>query len=204
MYTPAYFRNSDLPSLKKFIRGNAFGALITSVENRIEVSHIPFELEEDRDHIFLHGHLSRANSQWEDFDKAGKALAVFTGAHAYVSSSWYNHINAPTWNYIAVHVTGKIELLEEGELLASLKKLTNHYETNSAKPFTVESMPDEMLHKYLKGIAGFRITVEKIEGKWKMSQNRSEEDFQNIIRELENVNDINSKMVAAEMKKIKT
>ena len=204
MYIPPYYKNNNLEEIKQFIRDNAFAVLISNGKNAPDASHIPLELIEESDgHSFLQGHVSRGNPQWKNFSSNDNVLAIFQGPHSYISSGWYNHINVPTWNYIAVHVTGKIEIVEEGEMYESLKKLVDHYESGSEKPVKVEEMPHDMMEKYMKGIVGFKIQIEKIEGKWKLSQNRDDEDYKNIIDQLQKLNDINAGLVAEEMKKLK-
>lgn len=99
------------------------------------------------------------------------------------------------------HVYGKIKIIDNDELYQSLKGLVDRYESTSSKPIKVEELPEDMMSKYMKGIVGFRISMDRIEGKWKLSQNRDKEDHQNIIRELENLGDINARLVAEEMKK---
>ena len=202
MYIPAHYRNNDLDEVLSFIRKNAFAILVSRGTSQPEASHIPLEVEVAEDkRIFLHGHISRANPQWKNFKEDEAVLAIFNGPHAYVSSQWYNHANVPTWNYIAVHVTGRLKIISEDKLYQSLKKLVDHYEEGSSNPVAMERMPSDMIDKYLKGIVGFTIEAEKIEGKWKLSQNRNEEDYRNIIRELEQINDVNAKLVAEEMKR---
>ncbi len=202
MFIPAYYRNNDLSEIKSFIRKNSFATLITHGTENPEATHIPIELIEQNDEeAYLQGHISRANPQWKCFNDTDLVLAIFQGPHSYVSSGWYNHVNVPTWNYMAVHVYGKIKIIENDELYQSLKGLVDRYESTSSKPIKVEELPEDMMSKYMKGIVGFRIAMEKIEGKWKLSQNRDKEDHKNIIRELENLGDINARLVAEEMKK---
>ncbi len=202
MFIPAYYRNSDLTEIKSFIRKNSFATLITCGTECPDATHIPIELiEQNNEEAFLQGHISRANPQWKNFSDKISVLAIFQGPHTYVSSSWYNHVNVPTWNYMAVHVYGKIKIIEGDELYQSLKGLVDRYEVISEKPIKVEEFPEEMMNKYMKGIVGFRIAIQKIEGKWKLSQNRDKEDHQNIIRQLEMLDDINAQKVAEEMKK---
>jgi transcriptional regulator len=203
MYTPAYYRKESVEEVVSFIRKNPFGIVVSQGEGAPIGSHIPFELMEDAEgKMVLQGHISRANPQWKNFEKNPEVLVIFNGPHAYVSSGWYNHINVPTWNYIAVHVTGSLKIIGEEELYRSLKTLVDRYEQGSAKPVVLENLPQEMINKYLKGIVGFNISINKLEGKWKLSQNRDEDDFKNIISHLENLNDINSKLVAEEMRKL--
>jgi transcriptional regulator len=202
MYIPAYFRNNDLSEIKSFIKMNSFGILINCHAKIPEATHIPMELVEQNEQLFLEGHLSRANKQWENFTDETNVLSIFQGPHTYVSSSWYNHVNVPTWNYIAVHIYGKIKIINEKDLYQSLDQLMDKYETISSSPIKLKDMPVELIDKYMKGIVGFRIEIEKIEGKWKMSQNRNEEDFTNIILELEKLNNVNAGLIANEMKRM--
>jgi transcriptional regulator len=148
----------------------------------------------------LHAHLSAANPHARQLVDGQHATAVFHGPHAYVTSRWYNHVNVPTWNYIAVHVSGVVRIMSESELRESLGQLMDHYEAGADRPLTMDSFPDEMIDKYLKGIVGFELKVEKVEGKWKLSQNRDEESFANIIRELEQLDDPGAADVAGEMR----
>ena len=202
MFIPAYYRNNDLTEIKSFIRKNSFATLITGGTDTLEASHIPIELiEQNNEEAFLQGHISRANPQWKSFSEKRDVLVIFQGPHTYVSSSWYNHVNVPTWNYMAVHVYGKIKIIEGEELYLSLKDLVDRYEKVSENPIKVEELPEEMMSKYMKGIVGFRIAIKKIEGKWKLSQNRDKEDHQNIIRQLEKLEDVNARLVAEEMRK---
>ena len=202
MYIPAYYRNNDLSEIKSFIRQNSFATLITSRNKNPEATHIPIELVEQKDgEAFLQGHISRANQQWKSFSESNQVLAIFQGPHSYVSSSWYNHINVPTWNYMAVHVYGKIKIIDGDDLYNSLKDLVDRYEIISEKPIRMEELPEDMVNKYMKGIVGFRIQIEKIDGKWKLSQNRDKEDHQNIIKQLEKLGEINANLVAEEMQR---
>jgi transcriptional regulator len=202
MFIPSHYRNNDIQSIVNFVRNNPFAIVSTSGAGLPEATHIPIEVVETESGLILQGHVSRANPHWKDFEMNHRALAIFSGPHTYVSSAWYNHANVPTWNYMAVHDSGPIEIVSEKELYQSLQKLMNHYEGNRENPVIIENLPAEMIDKYLKGIVGFNIHVEKLEGKWKLSQNRDKEDFENSIKELEKVNDINAKLVADEMKKI--
>ena len=203
MYIPNYFRNNNQHEIEAFIVKHSFAVLITHHQQKQFATHLPIEMETTvNGEKVLHGHIARGNPQWQTFENGEQALAIFTGPHTYVSSSWYNHVNVPTWNYIAVHISGFMRILNEEELFLSLKKLTDKYEVISKNPVTVEGMHDNV-RKQIKGIVGFEMRIEKMEGKWKMSQNRDEEDYKNIIRELEELNDVNAKEVAEEMKKLR-
>lgn len=202
MYIPKHFQNIDLPSIEAFIRQHGFALLITSAGGAPVVSHIPIELDTNKDDKkILRGHLARGNPQWKSFGEQ-QALAVFQGPHAYISASWYNHVNVPTWNYMAVHVYGKISIVDGHQLYDSLKTLVNKYEATMEHPVTVEGM-HTYVEQQMKGIVGFEIAIDKIEGKWKLSQNREEEDYKNVIAELEKLQEENARQVAEEMKKLK-
>lgn len=203
MFIPKYFRINDLGKIEEFIRKNSFAILI-SVENDVPLAtHIPVELEKDgKGKNVLRGHVARGNPQWKSFKNSGKVLVIFSGPHHYISSSWYNHVNVPTWNYVAVHISGRIKIVDGAALYRSLNSLVEKYESASANPVNMESMTDDV-HQQMKGIVGFEIEIETIEGKWKMSQNRDDEDFGNIIEQLEKLNTEKARLVAAEMKSIR-
>src|SRR5688500_16920562 len=130
-------------------------------------------------------------------------LVIFNGTHAYISSSWYDHENVPTWNYIAVHVYGTIKIIEGEKLLQALKNLVDRYEQKSANPVSVEKMSEKFLSREIKGIIGFEIEIEEIHSAYKLSQNRDEKNHTNIINELEKRDDSHSAAIAEEMKKRK-
>lgn len=204
MFIPAYYRNTDLKEILKFIHENSFACLVSTLEGKPWATHIPLELEENSDgqHL-LSGHISHANPQWKSFSAGETVLAIFSGPHSYVSSSWYNHVNVPTWNYIAVHVYGTIRILNEEEQYHKLKAMVDRYEKVAKNPVDMDKLPTDMMQSYMKGIVGFEISMDKIEGKWKMSQNRDAEDKASIIKELEQLKEVNATLVAAEMKGMK-
>jgi len=205
MYIPHYFRNHRLPELEEFIRKNPFAILINQHEGRSWATHIPVELEEnERGEKVLWCHVAKSNQQWKIFESNPEALVIFSGPHHYISSSWYNHINVPTWNFIAVHVYGKVQVMSEEKFYEALRRLVNRYEATSKNPVSVDTMPQEFVQKLIKGAVGFEISIDKIEGKWKLSQNRDDESARSVIHELEELNDYNAKMIAEEMKKLRS
>ena len=204
MFVPKLFRMNDLPVIEDFIRKNSFATLVTYHEEKPWATHLPLELELNQEgEKALWGHVSRANPQWKSFAGNGEALAIFQGPHTYVSSSWYNHLNVPTWNYIAIHIYGRIRIMSEEESYEILRRLVKKYEVTSANPVSVETMPQDFVKKEMKGIVAFEMSIEKLEGKWKLSQNRDEEDYRTIITELEKLNDTNAAEVASEMRKLR-
>ncbi len=189
MYIPNHYKNENINEVKEFLKQNSFGILISSVNGKHWGTHIPLELEKDElGGDSLYGHISKNNPQWDCFKENEEVLAIFNGPHAYVSSSWYNHENVPTWNYIAVHVYGKLSILNEQELMGSLKRLVDKYESNSENPVKVDKLSENTL-KSIKGIVGFKIKIENIHSAYKLSQNRNDEDHHNIVKELQNTKD---------------
>jgi transcriptional regulator len=183
VYSPAHFRVDDRKALLRFIKENPFGILISSAEGVPHATHIPFELEESGDECYLLGHVSAVNPHRYFLD-GNQVLAVFQGPHAYVSASWYGHANVSTWNYISVHVSGPVSQMQDVELDQHLRRLMAHYDKDRSTEHLEHLSPQEYLNN-LKGVFGFRIKAEKIEGNWKMSQNRNDADFVSIVLQLE-------------------
>ena len=203
MYLPKLFANENTPELIGFMRQHPFAMLVTQHEGRPFASHLPFEIVEKPTpggQFVLQAHLSRANPQWRSFGENEEVLVVFAGPHAYVSSSWYAEMNVSTWNYVAVHAYGKLRILDEAELRDALARLTRRYEAGVENPLFMEAMPDDYIARQLHGIVGFEVEITALEGKWKLSQNRSDADFHRIVGELEKSEDPDSQAVAATMK----
>lgn len=202
MYVPNAFRNENVNEVKEFVRNNAFGILINKSSNKLLATHIPFELtKNDSGKDILQGHLSKANEQWKEFENNSEVLAIFTGSHAYISSSWYDHENVPTWNYIAVHIYGKIKIIEGDDLKRSLKRLVDNYEKSSKHPVRIEDMSSKFFNREIRGIVGFEIEITEIQSAYKLSQNRDHNNYSMIIEALEKRGDSSSKEVASEMRK---
>ena len=199
MYTPRYAQNTDVHAIKEFIKHNGFGIIVSQLNQKLIATHIPLEFTSDESKLV--GHISRANPQWRNFDEQIEVLTIFSGPHAYISSSWYDHENVPTWNYIAAHVYGKINIMGDDELYQSLKSLVDKYEATSTHPTTVEKMSLEYVRKSMQGLVGFQISITSIEASYKLSQNRDEKNHGRVIHELEKRNDPASLQVASEMKK---
>ena len=203
MFIPNYYKNENIEEVKSFLKKNSFGILISQDSGKISGTHIPMELDTDENgEDVLVGHISKANPQSKYLKNEEEILAIFNGPNSYISSSWYQKENVPTWNYIAVHVYGKIKIIEGEELLDSLKKLVNKYEQNSKNPVSVEKMSSRTLRQ-INEIVGFSIKINEIQAAYKLSQNREETDYHNIISELEKAGNSNSIKIAEEMKKVK-
>ncbi len=199
MYTPKLNRNENTEELQAFIRMNGFGILVSTVAGKPWASHIPLMLSADGKK--LSGHIARGNKQWKEWNLETEILAIFSGPHAYISSSWYDHENVPTWNYLAVHVYGHLKILSDHELLQSLKELTDKYEKHSERPVSVEKMNPDFVKKEMLGIVGFEIEITKMEATYKLSQNRDTKNHDAIVTELEKRKDHASTAIANEMKK---
>ena len=198
MYIPAHYKNENLDEVREFIKQNSFGILVNQVNDRPWASHIPLELDVDKHgQEVLLGHISRANFQLEDFRKEQEVLCIFNGPHSYISSSWYKEEEVPTWNYIAVHIYGRLELLDEEAVLASLHKLVDKYERDSADPISIPNLSPSTMRQ-IEGIIGFQIVIKDIQAAYKLSQGRKE-DHPNIIRELKNKGCPGSSAIAEHM-----
>ena len=204
MYIPNYYKNENIDEVRSFVAANSFGILVSQVKGKPWATHLPLELDKNAaDQDVLLGHLSKGNPQWQSFTNNSDVLAIFSGVHSYVSPSWYNHENVPTWNYIAVHIYGKIKIIEGDALLQALKKIVDRYEAASQKPVSVETMSQKLLKKELRGIVGFEIQIETIEAAYKLSQNRDAVNHAQIIAELQKKGDPQSLGMANEMLKHK-
>ncbi|MCX8491423.1 MAG: FMN-binding negative transcriptional regulator, partial [Cyclobacteriaceae bacterium] len=181
MYTSTYAKNENEEDIKDFIRKNGFGIVVSTVEGKLWATHIPLILSGNK----LQGHVSRGNKQWRTLPQNEEVMVIFQGPHTYVSSSWYNHENVPTWNYMAVHVYGRAHVQSEEELIESLRQLTNKYEQDSVNPVSVDKMSEKFLQTELRGTIGFEIAIERMEANYKLSQNRDDKNHAQIISELE-------------------
>jgi predicted FMN-binding regulatory protein PaiB/ribosomal protein S18 acetylase RimI-like enzyme len=201
MYIPALFKLTDSETIREFVNGNGFGILIGSVNGKFWATHVPMLLTKDKDQKdILTGHLSKANLQWKEFEKSEEVMVVFTGNHSYISSSWYDHENVPTWNYLAVHVYGTIQIIEGAELKEELARMVNKYESGLPNPVSVETMTESFVQKEMRGIIGFRISISEIQAAQKLSQNRDDKNYLRIIEGLENKGDTDSLEMAGIMK----
>lgn len=204
MYIPNFYKNENTNEIRHFVATHSFGILVSQTDTKLWATHIPLMLDKNQaGKDVLHGHISKGNPQWKNFAHNTQVLAIFSGAHSYISSSWYNHENVPTWNYIAVHIYGTIKIIEGEYLLQTLKKLVDKYETASEHPVSVDTMSPKFLNKELRGIVGFEIEIDHIEAAYKLSQNRDELNHAHIIAQLQQKGDTQSLNIAQEMMKHK-
>lgn len=203
MYNLPYFKEKDHQVLLDFIHKHPFAFMAGCTEDGKPVAtQVPVFIEERDGRMYLSGHIMKNNDHHKAFEKNPNVLCVFTGHHTYVSATWYkNPQQASTWNYMSVHITGAIRFLDEQGLEDVLRKTSLHFENNDPHSSTVyDNLPADYRKPLLKAIVAFEVEVEKMENVFKLSQNRDEESYHNIIEKLEN-SDADSKTIAEEMKK---
>ncbi len=201
MYTPKHFKVTDFEEIREFVQTNSFGTLVTTKKGRPIATHLPLQLVKKADAFYITGHMAYGNPQWRTFETSEEVLIMFQGPHAYISSSWYEQENVPTWNYQAVHVYGPATILNEEALKQDLTKLLEKYEKHRENPVLWDKLSPSLLEKEIKGIVGFKIKVGEIQASYKLSQNRNETDYANIVEQLHNEENPDSKQLADVMEK---
>ncbi|WP_203248780.1 FMN-binding negative transcriptional regulator [Sporosarcina beigongshangi] len=196
MYIPKYFKVTNVDEIWDFVQQNSFGTIVTTKRGKPIATHLPLQFSKEEDTYYITGHMAYGNPQWKTFETSEEVLVMFQGAHSYISSSWYEKENVPTWNYQAVHMYGKVDILDEEGLKQDLTKLLRKYEGNRENPVLWDKISPQLLEKELKGIVGFKIKVQEIQAANKLSQNRNEKDYQNIIDKLYEEKDSNSQQMA--------
>ncbi|MGR3774417.1 FMN-binding negative transcriptional regulator [Bacillus paramycoides] len=200
MYIPKHFAIQDEETKYEVIEQNNFATLFSQHNGAPYATHLPLLL--NRETLTLYGHFARQNEQWKDSENQ-QVLAVFQGPHSYISPSWYETNKAvPTWNYVAVHVYGELETVEdEQELINSLQDLVHKYE-NSKSTYSLNGVDPNYVEGLSRGIVGFKIKINKIEGKAKLSQNHSVERRKLVVEELEKVGSEGSRGIVELMRGI--
>lgn len=180
-----------MEAMHELMRAQPFATLVTLGSADLIASHIPMILEEDGSKFgVLKAHISKANPQWQENVAKLDALAIFAGAHHYISPTWYPSTKehgkvVPTWNYAVVHAYGPLQIIhDQSWLLAHINALTDIHEANSPEPWKVSDAPAEYIQSLLKGIVGLEIPINRLEGKWKVSQNRPERDRMGVVQAL--------------------
>jgi transcriptional regulator len=206
MYMPASFRQDDLAELHAQMQASPFALLISAGSEGVQASHLPLLLEPGEGEFgTLYGHFARANPHWRELQGGAEALAVFSGPDAYISPSWYpakaEHGKVvPTWNYIAVHARGPVELIEEPErLLQIVGRLSDRHESGRAQPWAVSDAPSDYLDAMLRAIVGFALPIRRLDGKWKLGQNRSTVDQAGVRQGLATSSQPRDRELAARM-----
>ena len=205
MYNISYFKEKDKQVLLQFLHDHPFAFLTGSDDSGEQVAtQVPILIEERGDDWYLQGHIMRNTDHHKAFAANPKALAVFSGPHTYVSASWYSNPQiGSTWNYMNVHLKGNMRFMREDELITLMKKLTLRFEGgNQNSPTIYDNLPNEFIETMMPAITGFEIRVDGMDNVFKLSQNRDEQSYQNIIERLHEEGG-NSSLIATEMEKRK-
>ncbi len=185
MYVPPHFAVHDRDALHALIRAQPFGALVVHGPHGLDANHLPFELDVAADGaVRLLGHVARANDLWRDAKDGDPALVIFRAVDAYVSPNWYpskheSHRQVPTWNYQIAHAHGTLRIHDDERFLRGLvARLTRVHETRMAepRPWRMGDSAPEFIDQLLAAIVGIEVVVTRLEGKWKLSQNKEERD----------------------------
>lgn len=182
MFIPKHFQVSDSNEIDRFIARNAFGILVSNHDQQLVATHLPVHRVSEN---LLQAHVAKANPQWQQLD-GQEVLLILSGPHDYVSPTWYEEPGVPTWNYQAVHIYASVACFTDTDRLKELVlSLSNEYESSRANPW-----PGEFDARMLKAIVGIDLTIKDIQCKYKLSQNRSENDQRNVIAELEQAGNV--------------
>jgi len=188
MYTPAAFLETRIEVMEAAMTVHPLAAVVTMASNRIEASHIPLLYARSENGFgVLRGHMARANPQWKEYLPGAEALAIFNGPQHYVSPGWYPSAKehgkvVPTWNYVVVHARGTLLIHENREwLLENVRMLTDRHEAGMERPWGVDDAPADYIENLTRAIVGIEMIVSSLEGKWKVSQNRSDADRLGVI-----------------------
>ena len=190
MYVPDHFRVEDRAQMHALMRGRPFAALVSAGASGLYGSHLPTVLKDEGEYGTIECHLSRANPHWRDLAQGGEALMIFTGPEGYITPNWYptkaeSGKVVPTWNYAIVHAYGRPEVKDDREWLRRhVGELTDQQEKSEAHPWKLSDAPDSYIDVMTRGIVGFRFTITRLQGKWKMSQNRQTPDWEGVVKGL--------------------
>lgn len=186
MYNLPYFKEEDAGVVLDFIRKHPFAFLAgCSIENKPVATQIPVFIDEREGKLFLSGHMMKNTDHHKAFSHNPEVLAVFSGAHTYVSASWYdNKQQGSTWNYMSVHAKGVLKFLDETALRAVLERTTSHFENNPNSGANFKDLPEEYVQRMVKAIVAFEIEIKEMDHVFKLSQNRNEKSYDNIIDKL--------------------
>ncbi|UCH48343.1 MAG: FMN-binding negative transcriptional regulator [Betaproteobacteria bacterium] len=201
IYSPEQFTISDRELLFRVMRENSFATLIASSGKGPMVAHVPVTI--DQTNKMLHAHVARANPIWQEFSPVRDVLFIFHGPHHYVSPNWYSeHPSVPTWNYAVVHASGAPTIIEDrGTVKRILRRLVDEHESASGTPWKMD-LPVKYLRKMMDAIVAFEVPITCLQGKFKLSQNRSGADQSNVIAALRQADDDNGLRLAALMEQV--
>jgi transcriptional regulator len=200
MYVPKLFAVDDVPRLQDFMEEFSFATLVTQRDGELTASHIPFLIDRSvAPYGTLHAHIAAANPQLKDLQSGSQALVIFQGPHTYVSPSWYvNAQNVPTWNYTVVHAYGAPRIGDSATAISHLKNLVAKHEKAFEKPWDFDPSA-AWIQRLLPAIVPFEMPIERLEGKFKLNQNRRPEDRAGVIEKLSASEDPAQRAVARMM-----
>ena len=203
MYNLSYFKEEDKAVVLNFMKEHPFAFISGCDEhNKPVATQIPVFIDEKDNRLFLSGHIMKNTDHHKAFLYNPSVLSVFTGANTYVSAGVYDNPNqASTWNYMSVHAKGILSFLDENTLLNILKRTTDHFENNSHSPANFDNLPQDYVQHLIKAIIAFEIEVKEMDNVFKLSQNRNEKSYHNIIESLHERKDAQSEAIAKEMEK---
>jgi transcriptional regulator len=190
MYQPDLFRVDDVAQMHALMRARPFATLVSAGGLGLYASHLPTVLKNEGTCGVIECHLARANPHCKELAEVGDALMIFQGAEAYITPNWYPSKGAtgevvPTWNYAVVHAYGRPEVVNDADWLRGhVTELTAQQEKTESKPWAVSDAPESFVNAMLRGIVGFRFPIARLEGKWKMSQNREMWDREGVVQGL--------------------
>ena len=194
MYCPKSFIETNQKVLLQIMQDNAFAMIVTTDAEAKPVStSLPFLIEQRNKKIILRAHFSKANPQWKHLEKNTSILIIFQGPHCYVSPSWYKKSGVPTWDYVTVHCYGSAKILGKEKTAELIENLSDKYEAQQEKPWQAKN---NYSSKMLNAIVGFEISVQEIQGKVKIGQNKSDEDLQGVMEALQNSDKEHEKTIA--------
>ena len=190
MYQPEHYRVEDVTQMHALMRARPFAALISHGSNGLYATHLPTVLKDEGAYGMVECHLARANPHWKELAESNEALMIFQGAEGYITPNWYPSKAeggkvVPTWNFAAVHAYGRPEVVNDADWLRRhVTELTAQQERDQPRPWAPSDAPASFIDTMLRGIVGFRFAITRLEGKWKMSQNRSPKDREGVVKGL--------------------
>lgn len=201
MDIPPLYSNSDREQILDFLRSQAFGLFVSPGGEYPEASHLPYTIDVEADDWYLYTHMGTANRHKAFLNDSSGHLFIVQGVDHYISSTWYDHENVPTWNYISVHLSGQVEVQEGEAALDNIRRLMNRLESPDTSSRSLDKLDHDMVRREMRGLIAFRLKVQKIEAARKLSQNRDQKNYDHVIFELENIEQAKSSEMANEMRK---
>ena len=204
MYNLPHYKEKDAAVVIEFMKEHPFATLMgVDAEQKPVATQIPFLFVEKNDGLYLRGHIMKGNDHHKAFETNQNVMVLFSGPHTYISASWYeNKLQGGTWNYMNVQAKGELSFLSEEELLVLLEDLTAHFENDQYSPSQYKNLPEEYINRLKKAIVCIEIKINSIEHVFKLSQNRDQKSYENILEKLDNSH-TDAKAIAAEMRKRK-